>query len=413
MKKLKSIFSPRKIVIWLSLLLLVLTIPNANKPAMSETSAIVTMMCVDEVENENISLAVSILTPAQDKNVKYEVFTGEGETLGEAVGNVSLSIGKDLGFAQCEILGVGDKLSESGVMKVLDFMTRTKKVGRNTTLINSSGDIEEFVKAVTSLAMEKSLKIEKIINYDERFFAAADSNVENFYIGYFSDISTGIMPIISLKDSMESNAIEVASGMEANSNSGGNSGAGGQEESKKYLVNDGSMRVFKHGKKYVDIDADMVDKLNFFLNESQKGAIVVDNVTDELYDNSKVTLSIVRKDIKIKPSFDGDTPVYSAEIDLTIFVEEVGESEPTVDMLKRNREFLTDQLIERVKEKVSADMKEVETYSKENNVDTIEAYMQFNTLKHKQFKKYLDRVGIENYLDGIRFETKVNISSEY
>ncbi len=413
MKKLKSIFSPKKIAIWLFILLLVLTLPSANKPAMSQTSAIVTIMCVDQTEEDNIQVAVAVIAPAQDKTAKYEVFSGEGETLGEAVGNVSLSIGKDMGFAQCEILGIGDNLSEDGVMKVLDFMTRTKKVGRNTTLINASGDITDFVSAVTKLSMDKSLKIEEIINYDERFFVASDSNVETFYIGYYSDISLGIMPIIKLSDSEQSNAIEVSASSDQSGTGASGNANSNEENSKKYLVNDGSMRVFKNGKKFLDIDSEMVHKINFFLNESQKGSIIVEGVNDYLYDNAKVTLSIVKKNIKVKPMFDGKTPVYKAEIDLTIFVEEVGDYDPTLNMLKRNREFITDALIKKVEEKVQNDMKEVEDFCKENNVDVIDAYMQFNTLKHKDFKEYLSRVGIENYLDDIRFETTVNVRSEY
>ncbi len=412
MKKLKTIFSPRKIALWLFILLLVLTLPNANKPAMSQTSAIVTMMCVDETDSGQIGVAVSVLSPSDGKTAKYDVYSGEGDTLGEAVSNIALAVGKDIGFAQCEILGIGDNLSESGVMKVLDFMTRTKKVGRNTTLINASGDSVDFVNAVTTLAMNKSLKIEKIINYDERYFAAADSNVETFYIGYYSDISLGIMPIIKLSTTEEKNAIEVsASSSQGTSQS--NNASGESSEGKKYLVNDGSMCVFKKGKKYLEIDSDMVDKLNFFLNESEEGSIVVEGVSDHLYDNAKVTISIVKKSIKVKPIFDGDTPVYKSEIDLTVFVEEVGDNTPEVNMLKRNRDFITPELIKKIKEKVSEDMKEVETFSKVNKVDTIDAYMQFNTLKHKQFKKYLERVGIDNYLDGMRFETTINIRSEY
>ena len=66
-------------------------------------------------------------------------------------------------------------------MPTLDYMTRTKKVGRNTVLINFEGDIKDFASAVSNLNVEKSLRIEEIINFDKRYVLTKDSNVESFY----------------------------------------------------------------------------------------------------------------------------------------------------------------------------------------------------------------------------------------
>ena len=206
MKKLKTLFSPRKIIVWIFLIVLVFTIPEITKPAMSETEAIVTMMSIDKVGDE-VKVATSILTPANDKKANYEVFSGIGKTVGEAVENVSLSLGKSMGFAQCEIMALGENLSNEGIMSSLDFMTRTRKVGRNALLINFSGDVEEFQQAIVNLNIEKSLPIEDILNFDKRYIPTEDSNIHSFYKGYFSEISIGIMPKIKLLKAETSNAI--------------------------------------------------------------------------------------------------------------------------------------------------------------------------------------------------------------
>ena len=75
MKKLKTLFSPRKLVLWLSIIVLIFTLPTVNEPAMSQTDAIVTMLCVDKVEDK-IKVAVTVLTPSQDKKANYQVFSG-------------------------------------------------------------------------------------------------------------------------------------------------------------------------------------------------------------------------------------------------------------------------------------------------------------------------------------------------
>ena len=90
MKKLKTLFSPRKLIIWLFLVILIFTVPEITKPAMSESEAIVTMMSIDKVD-ENIKVAAAVLTPAGEKKANYEVFSATGKTVGEAVENVSLA----------------------------------------------------------------------------------------------------------------------------------------------------------------------------------------------------------------------------------------------------------------------------------------------------------------------------------
>ena len=153
MKKLKTIFSPRKLIIWIFFFVLIFTVPEISKPAMSKTEAIVTMMSIDKIEN-NIKVSTAIITPSSEKTTNYEVYSGVGSTVGEAVENVSLALGKSMGFAQCEIMAFGENLSTEGIMSSLDFMTRTRRVGRNAILINFSGEVEEFQQAIVNLNIE-------------------------------------------------------------------------------------------------------------------------------------------------------------------------------------------------------------------------------------------------------------------
>ena len=410
MKKLKTIFSPRKMILWIFLIVLLLTVPEITKPAMSETEAIVTMMSIDKVD-ENIKVSTAVLTPATEKQVNYEVYSGIGETVGEAVENVSLSLGKSMGFAQCEIMAFGDNISQEGIMSSLDFMTRTRKVGRNALLINFSGDVEEFQQAVINLNIEKSLPLEEILSFDRRYIPTKDSNIHAFYKGYFSKISTGIMPKVQLlKEKEGKNPIELESG----STGGGNasepgSGTGGNTK-KQYILNDGTVCVFKDGKKEVELKPELMKNLNLMLNNEQEGTLKVENVTDDLYKNSNIVLSITEKTVKFSPKFEGPTPIMKIEIELVVVVEEVDEENPNKNFLKRNKEFLTPALVEKTKETVKAKTSEIIDFCKENNVDIIGVYKNFYRKQYKDFKKYYSSVQ-EKYLDNVEFNISVKVSS--
>ncbi len=417
MKKLKTIFSPRNLAVWLLVLVLILAVPELDKPAMSKTEAIVTTLCVDIVDNQ-IQIATTVLAPAEDKKVNLQVYTGSGQTLGDAMSNVSLLIGKEMGFAQTQILAVGKNLCKNGIMPTLDYMTRTKKVGRNTVLINFEGDIKDFADAVSNLNVEKSLRLEQIINFDQRYVLTKDSNVESFYKGYFSNISLGIMPQIKLTDKEESTAIEIESVSSATtgsasvgSGSSGSSSGGGS--SKKYLVNDGTTCVFKKGKLDMVVEPEHMKRVNIFLNDAQQGTITVKNVTDHLYNDATVVCSLRKKEIKLKPSFKNGTPTYKAEVELVIVVEEVDEEKPTDNYLRRNKDFVTPTLIEKLKETTKNEMTEIIDYCKTNKIDLIGVYRNFYHREYKDFMKYVETVGTDNYLDGIDYQIEIKVTTEY
>ncbi len=424
MKKLNTIFSPRKLVVLFLIILAVLTVPKLDAPAMSQTDAIVTMLCMD-LDGQDVVMSATVLTPGQDNVANYQVFKGKGKTFGTAVDSLSITMGKEMGFAQCEVVAMGEKLCESGVMPALDYLTRTKKVGRNSYLIAFKGDVEEFSQAMADLSKEKSLTLENIMNFDSRYIVSQDSNIESFYTGYFSDISLGLMPKVSLETEQQDSAIKIE-GQDSSSSGGGGGGSsggsgggtsggsgGGQQNQGKFFLNDGSVTVFKKGKKFIDLTTEQVQKVNFFVNNAQQGTIVLENVDDELYNNSTVLVDIVRKKNFISVRFDGDTPVYKSTMELVVFVEEVDENNPSKKMLKRNNEFLTNNLIERIKQNVTGQMEEIVEFCKTNQMDLFQAYQHFYKINNKPFKKYLNRVGKENFLTDVKFEYEIKVSNEY
>ncbi len=410
MKKIFEFLSAKRIIVILITLLFAITVPNLNKPAMSQTQAIVTMLSLDK-EGDKVKSSAVILTPGQDKEANQQIFSGEGATLGEAIGNIALSLGKEMSFAQCEIMALGDTLCEEGIIQSLDYMTRTKKVGRNAILINFSGDMNDFSEAVVSLSKDKKLNLNEIINYDKRYILAEESNIELFYIGFFSNVPLGIMPQIKVGTSETNNAIEVAS--TSSSGSSGTQSGDSTSQQKKYLINDGTTNVFRNGKREMVLEPEFVKKLNLFLDIDQKGEVRVENVNDHLYTDATVVVELIDKKLKTQSKFVDGKPKYSIETDLTVTVEEVIDMEPTRDMLKRNQEFLTTALVDKIKAKVRADMEEVIKFCQDNSLDLIGIYKIYHRLRHKDWQRYIEAVGVDEYLDGIDFDIKINVHSPY
>jgi len=411
MKKLKTLFSPRKFIVWIFLIVLIITVPEITKPAMSETEAIVTMMSVDKFD-EKIKVSAAVLTPTNEKTSNYEVFTGVGGTIGEAVENISLTLGKSIGFAQCEIMAFGDNLSSEGIMPSLDFMTRTRKVGRNALLINFAGDVEKFQQAIVNLNIEKSLPLEDILNFDKRYVPTEDSNIHSFYKGYFSKISTGIMPRIQLLTQEQDNSIEIEGGATGGGSSTEPGSGSGNQNNKEYILNNGTICVFKQGKKVIELNPEIMKNLNLLLNTKQEGTIKVENIDDNLYNNSNVVLNITDKSLKYSPKFKNNKPILDIQIELAVLVEEVDENNPNKNYLKRNKEFLTPALVKKTKETIKEQANQIIDFCKEQEIDIFGVYENFYRKQYKKFKKYYNK-NQEKYLDGVEYNVSVKVSSSY
>jgi len=136
-------------------------------------------------------------------------------------------------------------------------------------------------------------------------------------------------------------------------------------------------------------------------------------VSDDLYNNATVVCSLINKDISLKPSFENDKPIYKAKLELVIVVEEVDEKLPSDKFLQRNKDFVTPTLIEKLKEKVTGEMEQIIDYCKTNKIDLIGVYRNFYHRQYKDFMNYMDRVGKDNYLDGIDYQIEITVTTEY
>ena len=410
--KLKSMFSPRKLVVWLFVVAFAIAIPELTRPSLSQTEALVSMLCIEK-KDDKYEIATTVLTPGQERKVNNQVYTGSGRTLGEAVNNIAIALGKEMAFAQCEIVAFGEKICEESVIPSIDFMTRTKRVGRSAVLINFTGEAGDFAKAVTKLSEDKALRLDQIMHYDERYILSKHSNIDSFYKGYYSPIKTGIMPQIKLESSENSGAIEVAASSEGGSAGGQTQGKqSGVGEEKKYLINDGTTCVFYDGIKKFDLTPEQMQDINILQDNDQVGVLKVEHVSDEIYNDATIVFALTKKDIQLKPSFDGDKPVYTMNVEIRVLVDEVIDKEQSNKFLRRNKEFLTPSALAKLKETLHQKMMETIKFCKTNEIDLINVYREFNAKQHKKFQQHYENTK-GKYLDGIDYKINIEINSAY
>ena len=411
MKKLKSLFSPRKLIIWFFVVALIIAMPELTRPSLSQTEALVSMLCIEKKEDE-YEIATTVLTPGQERKVNNQVYTGKGKTLGEAVNSIAISLGKEMAFAQCEIVAFGEKICEEGVVPSIDFMTRTKRVGRSAVLINFTGEASEFAQAVTQLSQDKALRLDQIMHYDERYILSKYSNIDTFYRGYYSPIKTGIMPQIRLEKTDSSGAIEVSASSEGGSAGGQMQAKEQNGQEKKYIINDGTTTVFYNGSKKFDLTPEQMQDINILQDNKQEGVLKVEGVTDHIYNDATIVFALTKKEIKLTPSFKGEKPIYTMDVEIRVLVDEVVDKEQSNKFLRRNKEFLTPTAINKLKETLHKKMTETIEFCKTNEIDLINVYREFNAKQHKKFQQHYQKTQ-GKYLEGIEYKINIEVNSAY
>lgn len=420
MQKFKMMFSPRKMLIWVSILILIISFQYTNQPAQSQTQAIVTALAVDTTEDNLVEVSAVILTPVQGSSTKRKAYSAEGVDITSAINNISLQLGKQIGFGQCDIMALGDNLCEENAMKALDYLNRTKRVGRNAVLINFSGKTEDFANCVVQLNDNMSLKVSEIINFNREYIVATETNIESFFKGYYGDLSLSIMPKIKVSEIEEVNAVKIkvedsGTSQSSSGDGGGTSpSTGGGQGKELYFANDGTTSVFRQGKKFAEISPDDVKYINLMQPENVLGTFVLEGVNSNLFNNARVVLDLTNKEMKYKLSFDNGKPKISYEIDLYIVLDEIIESEKTENLLHTENWFVDDSVVNGLKSKVQENLDKVVNKLKSQNIDMIEVYDKFYKFKNKKFTQFLNSLeNKQDFLKDVMFDYKITIHSSY
>ena len=417
MQKLKTIFSPRKMLVWVSLLILVVSFEYTNQPAQSQTQAIATALAVEQVEDNMVEVSAVILTPIPASTSKRKAYTAKGYDITNAINNISLQVGKQIGFGQCDIMAIGDKLCETNALKALDYLTRTKRVGRNAVLINFSGKSEDFANCVVQINDSLSLKVSEIINFNREYITATETNIESVFRGYYSDLGVSSMPKIKVGETETDNAIpikiqEASSSQSETSGSGGSSSGGGDKE--LYFTNDGTTSIFRDGKKFTEIQPEEVKYINLMQPETVLGTFIPENVNSDLFKDARVVIDLTNKEMKYKLDFENGKPKIKYDIQLYIMIDEIIEAEKTENLLHTENWFVDDSVVAGLKSKVQENLDMVVKQLKDQNMDIIEIYDKFYKFKNKKFNKFLNTLeNPKEFLKDVIFDYKITIHSSY
>lgn len=366
-----------------------------------DKTLVVTSIGIDK-KDDQYSLTTLAVIPkgSNDVNANLEVFSGEGETISDALKNISFNSGKKIGLAHCDSIIISLDATDTNIATILDYFIRTSNLATNASIIVSDGEAKDLINASKSSNNYLDLSLKNIVAFQEENSFMDDITIEKFYKTYYTESSTFYLPIISVQSPEESGASSDGggSGSSGNQSGGGSKDSGGGEsggsEDKK-IKNDERVLVLKNGKKEKELTEDELFIYSLISSASDNLQIKLDKVNDEYVTDSMEVFQQVEKTVFTWLKFDAEgKPYVEYDVWLSLMIDEIDSelnySYSAIDSLQSFISPTVEKLIqEQVKEKLE---NTINTYQKDKTdvLGLYEKYHAFHTSKWKKYLKTLD-----------------------
>lgn len=207
-------------------------------------TAIITALAIDSAENGyevTAQIAVPEATDSNNENKKAQI-SGSGGTIGAAIKKIGDTSGWFPNMQFCNVLIVGNQLTNDNVFKVLDYFSKTLRVQDSATVITTDGKAKTLLEVSTPLDNISSFALQKVLLKSPGFNRdVAKTDIKTFCVDYYSESKSSYMPIVTVEKA-DTDEKENSSGNGNAEESGGsqiNGNGGGKESPQKDTKTDG------------------------------------------------------------------------------------------------------------------------------------------------------------------------------
>lgn len=414
-----------KNILWIFfLIMMVILIPSSfSLHAQTEDRSIVIAMGIDKTQDEKYEVSIEFVVPryATNYNQNAQVISAVGINTTDAFVGLSLHVGRIIGLSHCSTILIGESLKNEDIIDIIDQVLRGKRVNYNAQLIYAQGSAKEILQKAIETDANFNLNINEIVQFNDLFINAKTLLLSDFYKTYYQGYGANYMPSLSLseKDSEgispngSSSSSSQSSSQEQNgaSSQGGGSTDNSQNNAKKYFSNDGKTAIFNKGRFVELLSPDEVTGFGLMTNESTRGAIVLDGVTNKYFTDAQVTFSIRNRNVTRVAKFSktGKPQIYYT-FNYVVRIEQVKNGIYNPNIVTDTQDFFTPELKSKFSDKIKGESAKAIQKAKELKLDLFDLYDCFDRYKHQEWQNYLKTLNDkEDYVQDVEFFMQVNV----
>ncbi len=372
-----------------------------------DLTIIITTIGIDK-EEDGIKLSALAVIPkgGSDISSNLEVFEGEGQTVSDALTQISNSTGKKIGLAHCDCIALSTSAMDENLTQYLDYFIRTSNLTTNASLVATDSTASDLLKATKSSNNLLDLSLKNIVQFKEERSMLDSVNIEKFYKQYFTPNSTFYMPLLSIDEKPKEESGGGTSPQESTSEGSG----GGAGEGEKKISDSNKICVVKKGKFVRALDEDEYF-IYSLINKNTKGfTITLDDVNDSAITNSTCVFEQISKVVLPKYSFEDGVPTATYNVILNLRIDEVSGENFSYSAVDGLHNFLDDGTKDKLKNMVDDKLSSTTQKLKDYNIDILNIYTKFNAYHHSAWQEYLSNLSDpSHYLDGIDIEINLTL----
>lgn len=418
MKSKIKYFKTHPMILILVIILIFFTPLALFSPGENKERGIVIAVGIDKTTEYEVSLLTFIPTANQSYKEQTSLISGKGQSLGEAIYNAQIAMGRRIGLAHAKTTVVSESMLEDDICKSIDYISRIASLPENTVFISTDKSAKELLQANDSLVSKTGLKLEQVINYNAENLYISDTSLEAFYKGYFGRTHSSIIGSLKLKESPSSQSGSSSGesgaqggGESSSGSSGSNAQAPSSGSSKMEIENNGDAILLKNGKMVAKLDVDMLNGMNI-LNPRSKHQII--NIEDIEKDDQLVNMGyrVADKKVIINTKFENVYPLFVAELILSVDLVEI---EGVKEGLKVNTEFsnVTYEVATKIEHKVKQQFTESLNLIRECKADVMGINETFYRNNRKEYEKYIrDNGGVDEFLNNVIFKLNILVQPD-
>ena len=384
-----------------------------------EKTSIITAIAVDKEDDGYLitaQIAVPEATDANTENRKAEI-SGKGKTVGEALKNTGDVSGWFPKLAFCNLILLGSDLSQTNVIRVLDYFAKTLRVQDSALVALAENKASELLKLATPLDNISSFALQKIMLKNPGFDRdVTSSDVKSFCSGHYSDSSSAFMPLIKVIKSDSGNSSQGSqssgnSGSGSSSISGSNSSSssassGGNADQKKMdnLFDARTTALFKDGVKVGELTPELTFMFNAYFLPLDGTTLPVDDVEiNGKKCNALLTILTGKPSVKVK----ADEQNLTVELSLTLYCKITDvDSDYTEEALSQNLP-LPQAVKDKTEQMLTERTNELVEIIKNTGCDFLKIKEKLYRHNYGQYSRYKD-----NYLSVMNADVKIDVQGQ-
>ncbi len=363
-----------------------------------EKTAIITAVAID-LDGENYKVTAQIAVPeatdTKTENQRAQI-SGVGGTVGAAIKNVGDTSGWYPQLAFCNLIILGESLSDTDVIFILDYFSKTLRVQDSALTVMAEGSAYELLKLSTPLDNVSSFALQKILLKNSGLNRdIAHCDVKTFCVDYYSVSESSFMPLIKVKSQKEENS----------KSDGSSEGQGQQTQSGvkgEYIFNANSTVLFYKGKKVGYLDEKQTLAFKVLKNDFSSSTFEVQNVSSLFERTHNYLLTVIKCKVKSYLKIEKQIPLFCVDVDMYVKISDENTSGTDLDYIKNLP------LPAAVKEKAELDMCEnIESLINAEKVTGCD----FLGIKKELFRRHYDQYSAfkDSVISSFEYQINVNV----